>query len=116
MPHRSEQATLFELSPGDGFEAVGGLGFEPVSPSTAQESAPSTPQGNVAPTERQMFRAVSWLANMPLHEVCAACAREIKGSGFVILDYDELGAFCNQDCGDKRFQSYLYEAPEQGTL
>jgi recombinational DNA repair protein (RecF pathway) len=41
-----------------------------------------------------MFTAVSWLANMPLHEVCAACGREISGSGFVILDYGELGANC----------------------
>jgi hypothetical protein len=61
-----------------------------------------------------MFRAVSPLANMPLHEVCAACGRDIRGSGFVILDYEELGAFCNQDCGDKSFRFYLYEAPEEG--
>jgi hypothetical protein len=52
---------------------------------------------------------------MPLYEVCAACGREIKGSGFVILDYEELGAFCDQDCGDRRFRSYLYETPEDGT-
>jgi hypothetical protein len=58
-----------------------------------------------------MFTAVSWLANMPLHEVCGACGREISGSGFVILDYEELGAFCDQDCGDKGFRSYLYETP-----
>ena len=55
-------------------------------------------------------------ATMPLYEVCAACGREIKGSGFVILDYEELGAFCNQDCGDRRFRSYLYEIPEHGTF
>jgi hypothetical protein len=29
MPHRNEQPTLFELSPGAGFEPVGGLGFKP---------------------------------------------------------------------------------------
>ena len=46
---------------------------------------------------------------MPLREVCAACGREITGSGYVILDYEELGAFCDQDCGDERFRSYLYE-------
>jgi hypothetical protein len=49
---------------------------------------------------------------MPLYEVCAACGREIKGSGFVILDYEDLGAFCDQDCGDKLFRSYLYEASD----
>ena len=38
-----------------------------------------------------MFRAVSPWATMPLHEVCSACGREISGSGFVILDYEELG-------------------------
>jgi hypothetical protein len=53
---------------------------------------------------------------MPLHEVCAACGREISGAGFVILDYEELGAFCDQDCGDRRFRSYLYEPPEEETL
>jgi hypothetical protein len=52
---------------------------------------------------------------MLLHEVCAACGRDISGTGFVILDYEELGAFCDQDCGDKRFRSYLYEAPEGAT-
>jgi hypothetical protein len=30
---------------------------------------------------------------MPLHEVCAACGREITGTGFVILDYEELARF-----------------------
>jgi hypothetical protein len=53
---------------------------------------------------------------MPLREVCAACGREISGTGFVILDYEELGAFCNQDCTDKRFRCYLYEASDAGTF
>jgi DNA-directed RNA polymerase subunit RPC12/RpoP len=52
---------------------------------------------------------------MPLREVCASCGREIAGSGFVILDYEELGAFCDQDCGDRRFRSYLYEETEKAT-
>jgi len=34
----------------------------------------------------------------------------------VILDYEELGAFCDQDCGDKRFRSYLCEVSDEGTL
>ncbi len=53
---------------------------------------------------------------MSLHEFCPACGREISGSGFVILDYEELGAFCDQGCADKSFRSYLYEAPEEWTL
>jgi hypothetical protein len=53
---------------------------------------------------------------MPLHEACAACGREISGTGFVILDYEELGAFCDQDCGDKRFRSYLYREPGEETF
>jgi hypothetical protein len=52
---------------------------------------------------------------MPLQEVCAACGREINGSGFVILDYEELSAFCNQDCGDGRFRSYVHEEAEKAT-
>jgi hypothetical protein len=52
---------------------------------------------------------------LPLHEVCATCGREIAGSGFVILDYEEQGAFFNRDCGDKRFRSYLYEEAEKAT-
>jgi hypothetical protein len=52
------------------------------------------------------------------------CGREITGSGFVIsrdpvgtgLDYEELGAFCNQDCGDKRVRSYLYKGPDEQTF
>jgi hypothetical protein len=46
---------------------------------------------------------------LPLHEVCAACGREISGTGFVIardpvgtgLNYEKLCAFCAQDCGDR---------------
>jgi hypothetical protein len=51
-----------------------------------------------------------------LRKVCAARGREISGCGFVILDYEELGAFCDQDCGDKRFRSYLYDMPADGTF
>jgi len=78
MPHRSEQATLFELSPGEGLEPVDGLGFESDSTSAIHESAPPTSEGNVAPTEPAVFRAVSPWASMPLREVCAACGREIS--------------------------------------
>jgi len=62
-----------------------------------------------------VFRAVSPWANMPLHEVYAACGRKITGSGYVILDYGQLGAFCDRDCGDRRFRFYLYEEAEKAT-
>jgi hypothetical protein len=51
---------------------------------------------------------------MPLHEICAACGREITGTGFVILDCEELGAFCDEVCGDRRFRSYLDEVSAEG--
>ena len=117
MPHRrSEQPTLFELTASNESEPLRGLPLEYAAPDVSPKSHPSAPEGNVSPTERRVFRAVSPLASVPLYEVCAACGREISGSGFVILDYEELGAFCEQDCADKRFRSYLYEASEEGTF
>jgi len=115
MPHRIEQPALFELTTCNAFEPPRGPATGHPSPSVAPKSDPATPEGNVSPTGTGMFRAVSPWASVPLHEVCAACGSEITGSGFVILDYEELGAFCDRDCGDKRFRSYLYEAPEEGT-
>jgi hypothetical protein len=114
MPHRIEQPTLFELTACDGFEPRLGSALEPASPSMDPNSDGSTPEGNVASGEAGVFRAVSPWASMPLHEVCAACGREIRGNGFVILDYEELGAFCNQGCADRRFRSYLYEISDEG--
>jgi hypothetical protein len=32
----------------------------------------------------------------------------------LILNYEELGAFCDQECGDKGFRSCPYEGPEEG--
>jgi hypothetical protein len=110
MPHRNEQPTLFELTACEDFEPRRGFVFEPLPSSVPPKSDLSTPEGNVSPTEPGVFRAVSPWASMPLHEVCAACGREISGSGFVILDFEELGAFCDQDCGDNGFRSYLHEA------
>jgi hypothetical protein len=115
MHHRNEQPTLFELTACDDFESLQALAGGHVCPSVIPKSDPSTPEGTVSSGEAGVFRAVSPWAGMPLHEVCAACGREINGSGYVILDYEELGAFCDQACGDKRFRSYLYEAPEEGT-
>ncbi len=65
------------------------------------------PSANSSLPKKEDFRAVSPLANTTLREVCASCRAEILGLGFVILDYEELGAFCNQECADKRFRAYL---------
>ena len=36
---------------------------------------------------------------------------------YVIQDYEELGVFCNEACGDKRFRLYLNDtADEDGRL
>jgi hypothetical protein len=113
MPHRNEQPTLFELTASDEFEPRLGPAPEYPSPSVTAKSALSTFEGDVSPTEPRASRAVSPWASTPLHEVCTACGREITGSGFVILDYEELGAFCNQECGDTLFRSVLYEEPEE---
>ena len=112
--HRNEQPTLFELTACDDFEPPRGLPPEKAVPSVSTRSALLTSKGNVSSTDPMAFRAVSPWASMPLHEVCAACGRQITGGGFVILDYEELGAFCDQECGDKRFRSYLCEAAEDG--
>jgi hypothetical protein len=115
MPHRTEQLTLFELTGCDDFEPLQGLAARHASSSVIPKSEPLTPEVNVSSGEAGVFRAVSPWATLPLHEVCASCGREIRGSGFVILDYEELGAFCDRDCGNNGFRSYLYEAPEKAT-
>jgi hypothetical protein len=56
--------------------------------------------------------AFSPLANMGLTELCGFCGREVRPPGCVIPDYEELGAFCNQDCADRRFRTYLEETSE----
>ena len=57
-------------------------------------------------------RAVSPLASMALGEVCAFCGREVQAPGYLIPDYEELGAFCSQECADRRFRMYLGATPE----
>lgn len=115
MAYRNEQPTLFELTACAELAPLRGLAGEQAPANVAPKSDPSTLEDNVFSTEPGVFKAVSPWATMPLGEVCAACGSEIKGSGFVILDYEELGAFCGQDCGDRRFRSYLYEVSETAT-
>jgi hypothetical protein len=116
MPHRKEQPTLFELTVCDELEPHLEPALEPAAPTVTLKSDPSRREGNVSPSGPRPFRAASPWTSLPLHEVCAACRREISGGGFVILDYEELGAFCDQDCADKRFRSYLHEVSEEGTF
>jgi hypothetical protein len=108
MTRGYEQPTLFELTTRDVLETLGGLPPEKTAANVQAESDPPVPAGSVSAPEGQgqVFRPVSPLASISLHDVCATCGREITGSVFVILDYEELGAFCNQDCADERFRSY----------
>jgi hypothetical protein len=110
---RSEQATLFEVTACGEFKPPWGPALEPAPPNATPRSGWQVSEGNTSRAAREEFKAVSPLAGMPLHEACAVCGSEINGRGFVILDYEELGAFCDQDCADKRFRSYLQEAPEE---
>ena len=57
-------------------------------------------------------RTGSPLANISLKETCGFCGSEVHPPGYVIPDYEELGAFCNQNCADRRFRMYLEEGPE----
>jgi hypothetical protein len=124
MQHRNEQATLFELTTDEVLDWPPGLPRDGAAPGPSPESDPSTSEGDVSPTKPRGVRAVSPLACMSLREVCAACGREITGGGLVIsrdpvgmgLDYEDLGAFCDQRCSDKRFRSYLYEPPDEASL
>ena len=59
------------------------------------------------------YRAVSPLSGIPLHEVCASCGNEVLPPGFVIPDFEDLGAFCDETCADRRFRRLLEERPEE---
>jgi hypothetical protein len=52
-------------------------------------------------------QAVSPLANLSFRQSCAYCGRETGASGCIIPDFEELGAFCGQECADRRFRLYL---------
>jgi len=73
MHHRNEQPTLFELTACDDFESLQALAGGHVCPSVIPKSDPSTPERKVSSREPGVFRAVSPLVGLGLHEVCAAC-------------------------------------------
>jgi len=69
------------------------------------------------PKEAGPSRAVSPIASLRLQEVCAFSGAGVHAPGYVIQDYEELGAFCSEACGDKRFRLYLNDtADEDGRL
>ena len=108
-----EQPTLF-----GGFEPEGtGARSEPDAPMPGglESSAAASRGGDgteLPPAQGVTSHAVSPLAKMALREVCAYCGKEIQLPGFVILDFEDLGAFCNEVCGDRRFRLFLDEGPD----
>ncbi len=108
LSHINEQPTLFDAEV-SGLPAVAESIPEPPIAEPLLNRILAGPRTNSSLPEKEEFRAVSPIANTPLREVCASCRAEILGIGFVILDYEELGAFCNQECADKGFRLYLYD-------
>ena len=93
-----------------------GAESEPGAPLPGDLARSAAPGGggdetDLRPAQRTTFHAVSPLSNL-LHEVCAYCGKEIQLPGFVIPDFEDLGAFCNEACGDGRFRLFLDEGPD----
>jgi hypothetical protein len=113
MPDQNtDQPTLFETSE---------LADRPEMPSAAPEmparSSGPQPTGSSAGEHRRReagpSQALSPFANLPLQEVCAFCGAEVLVPGYVIQDYEELGVFCKEECGDKRFRLYLNDTADE---
>jgi len=58
------------------------------------------------------WRDVPPLADILLGDVCGFCGDAVRPPEFVILDCEELGAFCNEECADRRFRLYLAEGAD----
>jgi hypothetical protein len=108
-----KQPTLFEVVSPEGR----GAEIEPGAPvrgnSLGRSAAPPVhgQRTEQVLTPAATFHAVSPLTSL-LHEVCAHCGKEIQLPGFVIPDFEDLGAFCNEECGGRRFRLFLDEGPE----
>jgi len=100
--------------------------FEPVEDSVSQKpSKAGSPCSSGVPShvedareprqghEARTWRAVFPLASMTLGNVCGFCGLDVRPPGFVILDYEELGVFCNQECADRRFRLYLDDGTDE---
>ena len=108
-----KQSTLFEVVSPEGRGAESELGG-PVPGNCLRGSAATRAYGEQTeqcPAQAGTSHAISPLSNL-LHEVCAHCGKEIQLPGFVIPDFEDLGAFCNEACGDRRFRLFLEEGPE----
>lgn len=106
----AEQPTLFGAAQAEGSRDENDArsltcGISAGAREGGQEAEQSNPRGAA-------FSAVSPLSTMPLGEVCACCGKEIQPPGFVVRDFDDLGAFCNEACGDRRFRLFLDETPD----
>jgi len=114
MPIRGlEQPTLFGAVKPEGVGAGSEAGAQ-VPADSLGKSAATRVHGQLTerpPGQAATFHAVSPLSNL-LHEVCAHCGKEIQLPGFVIPDFEDLGAFCNEACADRRFRLFLEEGPE----
>ena len=107
-----KQLTLFEVVSPEGRGTKGEPG-EPVPENVLGSCAATSVHGQQTeqhPAQAATFHAISPLPNV-LHEVCAHCGKEIQLPGFVIPDFEDLGAFCNEACGDRRFRLFLEEGP-----
>ena len=105
-----EQPPLFStVEPeGTGAESEPGAPVPGDSLGSSAATRGGGPETGLRPAQGATFHAVSPLSNL-LHEVCACCGKEIKLPGFVIPDFEDLGAFCNETCGDRRFRLFLDE-------
>jgi hypothetical protein len=107
-----EQPTLFEAAKPERRGTTSEQGA-PVRGNSLGSSAATPVHGQQTeqrPVQAATLHAVSPLCNV-LHEVCAHCGKEIQLPGFVIPDFEDLGAFCNEACGDRRFRLFLEEGP-----
>jgi len=108
-----KQPTLFEVVKLEGRGAESKAGG-PVPGNCLRGSAATRAYGEQTeqcPAQAGTSHPISPLSNL-LHEVCAHCGKEIQLPGFVIPDFEDLGAFCNEGCGDRRFRLFLEEGSE----
>lgn len=111
----AKQTTLFEMAELEDRAEMPSATPE-MQARTSESELTGSSAGEPRRKEARPFRAVSPFASLPLHEVCASCGTEVRAPGFVIPDYEELGVFCNEDCGDKRFRLYLNDTDDEDSV
>lgn len=108
----AKQTTLFEMAELEARAEMASAAPEMPARSSGSEITGSS-AGEPRRKEAGPFRAVSPIANLPLQEVCAFCGAEVRAPGFVILDFEDLGVFCNEGCADKGFRLYLNDTADE---